>query len=249
MVGVKAREATFLWYDEVDSTNELATSLAESGGLEGTVVLAGKQRVGRGRYGRRWASPEGNLYLSLIVRPTLSAQHGGLLTLLPALALCEVLEGMFQLRPQLKWPNDVLLDGRKLAGCLLEGKVRGERYDYVILGLGVNTACSPEPQLEPFRRPVVSLAEAGAREVSNRHLAEAVVSSLLTWYQRLERGDACDLLTAAEARLYRRGCEVSLDLPGGKTLGTILGLDESGGLLVEFPDGRRQVCRDADVQT
>jgi BirA family biotin operon repressor/biotin-[acetyl-CoA-carboxylase] ligase len=128
-----------LYYDTVDSANNLALSFAKEGAREGTVVVAEYQTKGRGRFHRKWSSPRGKgLLFSVILRPSLSASSVPILTHLAAKAVAEVLNTNFELSARLKKPNDVLVGGRKIAGILTESSGTRSEIDYVVVGIGLN---------------------------------------------------------------------------------------------------------------
>jgi BirA family biotin operon repressor/biotin-[acetyl-CoA-carboxylase] ligase len=126
-----------LVFDELDSTNSTAKELARYGAEEGTIVLARTQNQGRGRFDRIWQSPEGGIYLSFILRPKVSAEKTSLLPFVAALALTKAIES-FDLHATIKWPNDVRVNGKKIAGILLESEVTGQAINYVVVGIGMN---------------------------------------------------------------------------------------------------------------
>ena len=132
-------------YDEVGSTNDLARRLAEEGEPEGAVVLARAQTAGRGRHGRIWSSPAGNLYVSVLLRPGRGLGETSALSLVSGLALADALAelGADGSRLKLKWPNDVLIDGAKVAGLLLESGGAGSTAAWVVVGSGVNLVSAP----------------------------------------------------------------------------------------------------------
>ena len=124
-------------FDELDSTNRTAKELAAAGAEEGTIVIARTQTHGRGRFDRVWQSPEGGVYLSMILRPTVPAEKTSLLPFVAALALSTTLES-YGVHAAIKWPNDVRVNGKKIAGILLESEVKGQTVNYVVIGVGVN---------------------------------------------------------------------------------------------------------------
>ena len=138
--------------DEAGSTNDEAKARAAAGAPDGTVVWARQQRAGRGRRGRDWVSPPGNLYVSVILRPACEARHVAQLSFVAALAVLDLVDGPLPGRARCKWPNDILVDGAKVAGILLESALEpGGRVDWVVLGIGVNLASHPVSRA-PFRR-------------------------------------------------------------------------------------------------
>ena len=152
--------------DEAGSTNDEAKDRAVAGAPEGTVIWARQQRAGRGRRGRAWVSPPGNLYLSVILRPACEARSVAQLSFVAALAVLDLVDGPLPGRACCKWPNDILVDGGKVAGILLESALRAEgRVDWVVLGIGVNLASHPRLEgahsLDELRRRRRSTARAG----------------------------------------------------------------------------------------
>ena len=136
---------SFHLYESTDSTNIRAVHLAESGAPHGTVVCADSQTGGRGRLGRTWESPPGvNLYLSLLIRPTIDSREAPRLTLVTAIALAEAVEDVAGISAALKWPNDLYIGGRKAAGILAEMSSDLDRLRHVVLGVGLNVNAAPE---------------------------------------------------------------------------------------------------------
>src|SRR6185369_17974712 len=143
---------------ETGSTNADAFRLAEEGAAEGTVVLADTQSGGKGRLGRIWSSPPGvNLYCSVILRPSVKPYEAPQLTFLSAVAVARAIEQATGLKPEIKWPNDVLIGGRKVAGLLNEMSAETDRINFVILGLGVNLNMTTAQFPHDLRHPATSL--------------------------------------------------------------------------------------------
>lgn len=162
--------------DSVGSTNDEAARLADGGASEGTVVWAREQQGGRGRRGRRWASPPGNLYSSTILRPNCPAPRAAELGFVAALAVGDLVPASRAIR--LKWPNDVLIDGGKIAGILLESAIAQDgRVEHVVAGIGVNVAFAP--QLAEMRYPGASLG--GTVEAALEGLTRALATRLAQW--------------------------------------------------------------------
>jgi BirA family transcriptional regulator, biotin operon repressor / biotin---[acetyl-CoA-carboxylase] ligase len=124
-------------FDELDSTNSTAKELVQSGAEEGTIVIARTQTHGRGRFDRTWQSPEGGVYLSIILRPAVPIEKTSLLPFVAALAVSTTLES-YGVHTTIKWPNDVRVSGKKIAGILLESEVKGQTVNYVVIGIGIN---------------------------------------------------------------------------------------------------------------
>jgi BirA family biotin operon repressor/biotin-[acetyl-CoA-carboxylase] ligase len=229
----------------VDSTNDLARRAAEDGAPEGLVVWGGEQRQGRGRLGRRWASPPGNLYVSIVLRPTVEARRLSEVTFVAALALADALATVPGL-PQaaLKWPNDVLLDGAKIAGILLEGALgRDNRPAWLVLGTGVNIAHRPESSdyptaaLADLATPVPAAPDFLAR------YAGAVAARYRHWLAHGFEPVRRDWMAAAA----HIGRPVRINLPEGPVEGVFESLDPEGHLVLDQGGGRRRVLSSGDV--
>jgi hypothetical protein len=148
----------FHYFFELDSTNRYARSLAEHGAVEGEVVIAEQQTRGRGRLGRPWISPPYlNLYFSVVLRPTLPAEHAPQITLAAAVAVADAVDAFSPIPAAIKWPNDILVDGKKLAGILIEGSTRPDRLEYLVLGIGINVNFPLEPMPPAIRGRATSL--------------------------------------------------------------------------------------------
>lgn len=223
---------------EVDSTNALARSLAESGATDGSLVVADRQTAGRGRRGRTWSSPEGgNVYLSLVLRPNLSADHAFEFTLLTAVALSEALEKCGA-SSAIKWPNDVEVDGRKVAGILSElatnpdGTIR-----YVILGVGVNVNVPPDALPDDVRARATSLQSALGHTVPPQQVIEALLDRLEHWLYRHATEGFAPILETWRHRSSTLGSFVRAQVDGRAIDGVAQDVDETGALLVSQADG------------
>lgn len=225
------------YFDSIDSTNLHLRELAEKGAREGSLIWAGIQQSGVGRRGRHWSSPAGNLYCSLLLRPAKTVSEAAQLSFVTAVALEEAIASFLPggVQPGLKWPNDILFDGRKLAGILLESKSRADgQVDWVIVGTGVNIASYPDVTdgLE-----AVSLKSAGGN-VKIAVLLERYASSMLKWYFLwLEQGFA-PVRTAWLAHAHGLGKRLKVRLPSRTFEGVFSGLDEKGVLQLTTDDGK-----------
>ena len=210
---------------EVTSTNDLVQARGREGEPEGLVIVAEAQTQGRGRQGRSWHSPPGeSLYLSALIRPALPVTAVPPITLATAVAVCDTVN-LFGARASIKWPNDVLADGRKLAGILTETSTRGERLEHVVIGIGLNVG-----RIElPPELGATSLA-AGSRE----EVLDALLAELGRWLDRFVAGDLAGVLDAWRVRSSTIGARVSV--AAGEGVAT--GVGEDGALLVTLDDGR-----------
>lgn len=232
--------------ETIGSTNDEAARLAASGVSSGTIVLADQQSKGRGRLGRDWQSAPGNLHASILLRPNCTLQAASELSLLAGVALTELLA---RHAPDgqdiaLKWPNDVLIDGAKVAGILLEsGSDKGGRLTHVVLGIGVNIAWSPDDM--PY--PVTSLAARSFTQMPPEDWLFAYASSLEIWLDRWQRDGFAVVRDAWRARSYGLGGPIRIRLGREDVDGRFVDLTEGGALLIEDADGTRRELTAGDV--
>lgn len=182
------------WHESTDSTNRDAVALAVGGACEGTVVMAAQQLAGRGRTGRPWVSPQGGVYVSLVLRPRLSPQAAPLVTLMTAVAAAEAVEAVTGLMPEVKWPNDLLMAGRKVCGNLTEVGLVADMVDWVVTGVGVNVS-TPAEALVDAGVAATSLQTECGRPVARADVARAFLERAEHWYGALREGDTGAVIT------------------------------------------------------
>ena len=228
-------------YETIGSTNDEAKCQARAGAPEGALVWALEQTAGRGRRGRPWQSPPGNLYFSLLLRPSGSAAQVAQLGFVAALALGDALEPLLDGGHSLrfKWPNDVLVDSRKLAGILLESETAaGDGVAFVVIGVGVNLAIAPADA----EFPAISLAAAGRPGITPGLLLEAFAHHFESWHRRWLAEGFAPVRRAWLDRASGLGEAVRVRLERATLLGRFLDLDEEGALLLEGEEGRRRIA-------
>ncbi|MGB4547957.1 MAG: biotin--[acetyl-CoA-carboxylase] ligase [Syntrophales bacterium] len=235
-------------FSEADSTNSRAKELAVRGAPEGTIVLAGKQTGGRGRRGRSWFSPEGTgLYVSLILRPPVAPSEAPKITLMTAVAVCDALVPFLPSSPRVKWPNDVLAGGKKIAGILTEISTEPDAVDYVVAGIGLNVN-TPAGQ---FPKEIRDRATSLLVETGKTHSITVILRSLLESFERnyglflegkfpllLERWRTCAGIMGQYGRV---------DQVGRVLAGEIRDVDEDGFLLILDEKGRLHRIVSGDV--
>jgi BirA family biotin operon repressor/biotin-[acetyl-CoA-carboxylase] ligase len=230
-------------YFRIGSTNLTAMQSAAIGGPEGAVFLAEQQTAGRGRGGNSWESAQSvGIYCSVVLRPALSPGEALLLSLLAGIAVAEAVEQTTGLHPDLRWPNDILLDGRKFCGILTEMNAEATRVRHVVIGIGINVNHpSFSGELEPI---ATSLRIASGREWSRVALTAALLKSLGSEYRKLTEDSVSarsNILRRFEERSsFARSRHVHVDEAGGYD-GVTEGLDERGFLLVRTASGLRTV--------
>jgi BirA family biotin operon repressor/biotin-[acetyl-CoA-carboxylase] ligase len=236
-LGMFARHV--LWYAEVGSTNDVAATLADRGEPEGTVVIADAQTAGRGRHGRTWASPSGaGLYMSAVMRP---APHAvGLLTIAAGVALADGIQAATGLQPQLKWPNDVYMGGRKLAGILAEAGTSAAGVQHVVLGCGINLMPAAYPADVAARATSVE-SELG-RPVDRGLLLTQCLAELHVRYVELQSNASVAMIARWRDRASSMfGRRVEWDVAGVTRHGVAEDIDETGALLVRNGPSRARV--------
>jgi len=240
---VRARLGLFagglIWYTEVGSTNDVAARLADAGCAEGTVVSADHQTAGRGRQGRVWVSPPGaGLYVSIVLRPTREA--AALLSLTAGLAICEGVQAASGLEPHVKWPNDVYISSRKLAGVLAEAGTSAGGFQHVVLGCGINVLPASFPP-EVAHRATSIESELG-RPVDRGVVLAECLAALAARYADLRAGRSAGVLDAWRSRAALTfGRRVEWDAPGEVSSGRVEGVDDTGALLVRTAAGVARV--------
>lgn len=230
-----------LCYPTLGSSNDEAKRLARAGAAEGTLVWALQQTSGRGRRGRSWLSPPGNLYTSLVLRPAAPAGEAAQLGFAAALAVGEALGALCPRLAGLayKWPNDVLIGGRKIAGLLLESEMgAGQAPAFLILGVGVNLIS--EPSDTEF--PATSVAAECEAAPSPRALLEAFAGRFQSWLQRWRLEGFAPIRAAWLEHAFSLGDTIRVHLEGASLHGRFADIDQRGTLLLETGEGMRHIA-------
>lgn len=221
--------------ERADSTQRVAKQLALEGAEEGTVVVAEVQTAGKGRRGRRWFSPPGGIYLSIILRPQLEPPRVPLLTLLGGVAVAKALRRGCGLKPKLKWPNDVLLGGKKVGGVLTEVCAEAEVINHCVLGVGVNANFGVSQLPRSIRETSTTLLEELGRPVQRLRLAREVLEQVDRLYKGIRKPNK--ILEEWRSLDCTRGAWVRVDGAQGVFEGRALGINSNGALIVRLPSG------------
>jgi BirA family transcriptional regulator, biotin operon repressor / biotin---[acetyl-CoA-carboxylase] ligase len=225
-------------FDVVDSTNEEAKRLAARGERGPIWISAARQTAGRGRRGRAWDSPTGNLAATLMLRPERSASECAQLSFAAAVAACDALAGFApSAELRVKWPNDVLADGRKIAGILLESAGNGPVPDYLAIGIGMNLAMHPEGT----EFPATSLAALGAAPPPPDDVLLALAAQFARWYGTWCTDGFAPVRDAWLARAKGLGTRIRARLATRETEGVFEGIDETGALLLRETGGLNRI--------
>ena len=236
-----------IYFDATDSTNIQARRLAEAHAPHGTLVVSDRQDGGKGRRGRSWASPSGvGIWMSLILRPEIAPSSASMLTLAAALAVREGIQEETGLSPLIKWPNDLVLNGKKICGILTEMSTELMEIQYVVTGIGINVNQREFPP--EIRDTATSLSLEAGRCFRRSSLIAAILKAFEKDYAAfLKTGDLSLLLEEYNACLVNRGKEVCILDPSGEYRAVAEGIDESGSLLVTLPDGTRREIISGEV--
>lgn len=232
---------------ELASTNERARALAAEGAPEGTLVVALQQTGGRGRLGRTWASPAGGLYLSVVLRPDEGMLKRASLALVGGLAASEALDAVGRTATSLKWPNDVLLDGKKIGGVLAE-VTRDRNENVLVLGVGLNVDTPAESFPPEVRAIATSLRVSKGKAFSLEDVLKHFLGHLEGHYESVRRGSGALLLSRAADRMSMLGSRVRVKLPERTIEGIASGLNATGALVLELEGGKREIVYAGDVE-
>lgn len=239
-------------HQRVGSTSELASRKAREGAPEGTLVVADEQTAGRGRAGRSWHSPPGaGLYMSVILRPSLPTSHVPRMTVLAAVAVARSIRNLTGLEAMIKWPNDIWIGDRKVAGILAEGSggVAGAQ-GWVVLGIGVNVGPLSFPP--PIDQTATCLSDELGRPVSAGSVMDAVLGHLSAMYTGWRDSGWspegwAPILSEYRAICMTLGREVTVKSPGDSYSAVAEGIDDDGGLVVRVSGGEARTVRAQDV--
>jgi BirA family biotin operon repressor/biotin-[acetyl-CoA-carboxylase] ligase len=236
-------------FHSMDSTNSMAYQLALQGAEEGEIVVAESQKKGRGRLGRKWFSPPlSNLYLSVILRPEIPPQQASLVTLMAAVATAGAIHKFSGLQPTIKWPNDILLKNRKVAGLLNEIHSEMDRIHFVVLGIGVNLNMDEKMFSKEIRSLATSLKREMGQSISRKAFLQTLLEELEMWYETFLKEGAPAVLKAWRDKAQIQGRPVKVTSFGEVLLGTAIDVDSDGALVLETKEGERKRVVAGDVE-
>lgn len=225
------------FYDTINSTNLRAKQDADNGAPEGTLIVADMQTAGRGRRGRTWSSPAGvNVYFTLILKPEYEPDRASMVTLVMALAVAEGIRETCGVEAGIKWPNDIVVNGRKVCGILTEMSVERDFIHHVVIGVGINVG------LQEFAPEIADTAASLEAECGRKVPKAALVANIMKAFEKYydkfrEKTDFSTLCESYNGMLVNKGREVRVLDPRGEYIGVSQGIDARGELLVELADG------------
>jgi len=228
------REIKYL--PKVTSTNTKALELLEAGAKEGTVVLTDNQTAGRGRHGHYWYSGAGKgLAFSIILTPHIVFESASLISLMAGLAVGEAIK-KFQLTPRLKWPNDIILSGKKCGGILVETRLQDKMMTSAIVGIGINVNETSTDFPEAIRSDTTSIALEKGTSVQRELTLAWTLNAIERWYLVLKSGKINSIISACENLCAHFGKTVSFTRKGKKIFGVFEGITENGEAIIRFPN-------------
>ncbi len=229
----------------VDSTNTAAFSLAEKGAAEGTAIFSEEQKQGKGRLGRNWSSPRHTgIYLSLILRPQIPPDKAALITLLAAVSCAEAIRKVTGLRTQIKWPNDILVNSKKVCGILTEMQLEGDKVKFIVLGIGINV----NSQISKLPDGAGSLRqEAKKTQVSRLELARELLRQLDQAYLYFKHKGSSKIITQWKNLSALSGKRVKVFLSQETVEGQAQDIDQQGALIVRLDNGFKEHIVAGDV--
>jgi BirA family biotin operon repressor/biotin-[acetyl-CoA-carboxylase] ligase len=235
-------------FQETTSTNDIVEKLARDGVKEGVVVFAESQTKGRGRLGRKWVSPAGKgLWFSILLRPRLRPPEATQIIVAAATGLVRGVQKVTGLAADIKWPNDLLLNGRKVAGILTEMSAEVEHVNHVILGIGLDVNQTVDDFPGEVRSVATSLRLETGRVVSRAELAAAVLQELDRDYARLQAGRFAEVADEWEARCITVGRDVTVVIGDRRVRGRAEALEDDGALRLRTEHGRLERILGGDV--
>lgn len=224
-------------YDEIDSTNSAAKEMGTAGAAHGTVIIAEKQTMGRGRLGRTFVSPSGTgLYMSIIIRPEINLEDAGFITSTAAVAVAEAVEKLIDREVQIKWVNDLYMNERKICGILTEASLGLEMksLDMAVIGIGINVRSVKDVMPEELSSIATSIEDETGIAVDRNELCAEVLNRLEYWLDKIE---SHEFLFEYRRREYLTGKLITANVGGETLVGNALGIDNNANLMIELPDG------------
>ena len=223
-------EQRIYYFQEIGSTMDAARELTKRGAGEGTIVIAEAQTHGRGRLSREWLSPEGGIYFTLILRPKISPAYASRINLMAAVAVATTIRKLFGLKAELKWPNDVLIEGRKVCGILAEMDAETDVVNFVNLGIGINANTS----VPRFEKRATSLKDALGKEISRKEFLSALLLEIKRRQALLMEEDLLEEWKKLSVTLNK---DVKVIAPGEVIVGRAIDVDTTGALIIMDMNG------------
>jgi BirA family biotin operon repressor/biotin-[acetyl-CoA-carboxylase] ligase len=228
--------------EKLDSTNTFAFKQALAGEAEGVCVVAESQEKGKGRLGRKWSSPSGkNIYLSVILRPSIHPSIVYPITFLSSLAVSDTIEELTGINASLKWPNDVLIQGRKISGTLIELSTEADMVRFVVIGIGLNVNLGPEEMDKDIKAKATSLLMETKKIYERPRVCGILLSNLERYYDLFKKEGARAICDIWEERAQIRGKHLEINQMGEVFAGTAKGIDRDGAILLDIQGTTKKI--------
>ncbi|WP_409288927.1 biotin--[acetyl-CoA-carboxylase] ligase [Peribacillus sp. SCS-37] len=238
-----------VYHDSLDSTQKAAHALADKGAEEGTLVIANEQTAGKGRLLRSWHSARGTgIWMSLILRPNIPMQDAPQLTLLAAAAIVQAFEEAANLSPSIKWPNDILINGKKVTGILTEMQAEADRIHSVIIGIGINVNQELQDFPEEIRGTATSLAIQAGEPISRTEVIQTFLRKFENLYELYIKEGFKPIKLLWESYAISLGCEIKATTLSGVLFGKAVGITDEGVLLLQEENGQIHRIYSADIE-
>ena len=228
------------YFPELESTNIIAKEKAthkEEGVNEGTIVIAERQSAGKGRLGRNWFSPAGGIWLSIILYPQLSPTYIPRITLMTAVAVVKAIERCTKIKTQVKWPNDILINGKKVCGILTEMSAELDLINWVVVGIGVNVNIKQQEFPEDIREMTTSLKEALRKEISRVRLVQMFLKEFERYYKLFKRREFSSILKEWKSCSHTLGKKIKINIGENVVTGEAIDINERGALILKKKNG------------
>jgi BirA family transcriptional regulator, biotin operon repressor / biotin---[acetyl-CoA-carboxylase] ligase len=227
------------YLEQVDSTNLYAKRIAESGFIDGTVIVADEQQKGKGRLGRAWVSPKGKgIWMTIMLKPKINPADAAKVTLIAACAVCKAIEEICEIYPKIKWPNDIVLNGKKLCGILTEMSAEQDEIIYLIVGIGINVNLELQDFPEDLQAIATSIRIQKGTSVIRKDLAAALINNFESYYKVFtETGSIKSFIQEYKEKSAVLGKEVRVTSSSLQLTGTVIDISHEGQLLLKQDDG------------
>ena len=235
------------YFQSLSSTNTVAKDCAGKGVKDGTVIVAEIQTQGRGRSDRHWISPKGGVWLSVILRTKIAAEEAPKITLMASVAVGRTLHRLWSLESEIKWPNDVLIAGKKICGILTEASIAGKHVNAIVVGIGINADFDLEDLPYNLRRSATTLKEILGKHVNREKLICALLKEFEECFELFEKGKIERLLDEWREMAGFLGKRIEVKSFRENWVGKAIDIDESGALIVELDNGVRKKVLSGDV--
>ena len=236
-----------LCFEKLSSTNATAKEQAQEGAREGTTIIAETQTEGKGRLNRRWFSPKGGIWLSVILRPRITVENAAKMTLTTSLAVANTIRKLYGLRAQVKWPNDVQINNKKVSGVLAALRLKGRAVDYVIIGIGINANFALSSLPSDLQTTATTLKEVSKKDVDVEELVSVLLKEFEDCYKRFIENEFEDLLLQWRSMASFLGKKVEIVSLKERLCGVAVDVDRNGELIIGLEDGNNRNIVSGDV--